>query len=70
MFAFAITLGIFGITQNYWYQTSFATICFDCPEANFHLDEAKKSIDSGEYEGAKDHIDQAKQLIGQPNSTS
>jgi hypothetical protein len=44
---------------------SYATICFDCPDANFHLDEAKKSIDSGDYNSAKNHIDQAKQLIGQ-----
>ena len=46
--------------------------CFDCPDANFHLDEAKKSIDNGYYSSAKNHIDQAKQLIGQhdsPNQT-
>ncbi|HET8792925.1 MAG TPA: hypothetical protein VFM31_03950 [Nitrososphaeraceae archaeon] len=34
-----------------------ATICFDCPaDANKHLDEAKKSLDSGDIEGAKKHI--------------
>jgi len=69
LFAIALTAGIFGSLYNNWYQTSFATFCFDCPEATFHLDEAKKSIDGGDYEGAKDHIDQAKQLIGQSNST-
>ena len=45
-----------------------ATICFDCPEANKHLDEAKKSIDSGDTEGAKKHIDAAKGLL--ENSTN
>lgn len=68
--AIALTVSIFISIQDHWYQASSATICFDCPGANFHLDEAKKSIDSGDYEGAKDHIDQAKQLIGQSNSTS
>jgi hypothetical protein len=51
---------------------SNATICFDCPgkNANFHLDEAKRSIDNGDYVGAKNHIDQAKQIIGQISSSS
>ena len=41
-----------------------ATICFDCPEeANKHLDEAKKSIDSGDTEGAKKHIDIAQGIL-------
>ena len=45
------------------------TICFDCPgEANKHLDEAKKSLDSGDIEGAKKHIDPEKGLL--ENSTS
>jgi hypothetical protein len=45
-----------------------ATICFDCPEeANKHLDEAKKSIDSGDTEGAKKHIDIAQGILN--NST-
>ena len=34
---------------------------------NFHLDEAKKSIDNGDYTGAKNHIDQAKQIIAKPS---
>ena len=33
-----------------------ATICFDCPGAQFHLDEAKKSIDAGE-ENKKNKLD-------------
>jgi hypothetical protein len=38
---------------------------FSCPfPADFHLDEAKKSIDNGDYDGAKNHIDQTKQLVG------
>ena len=45
-----------------------ASICFDCPDANEHLDEAKKSLDSGDTEGAKEHIDAAKGLL--ENSTS
>jgi hypothetical protein len=45
-----------------------ATICFDCPKANEHLDEAKKSLDSDDTEGAKKHIDAAKGLL--ENSTS
>lgn len=45
-----------------------ATICFDCPAANEHLDEAKKSIDSGDTEGAKKHIHAAKGLL--ENSTN
>ena len=41
-----------------------ATICFDCPgEANKHLDEAKKSLDAKDIEGAKTHIDKAKENI-------
>ena len=55
-----ITFGLFSIVEINLYQTSYATICFDCPDANFHLDEAKKSIDNGDYNGAKSHIDQAK----------
>jgi hypothetical protein len=60
---------IIGITS---YQSSYATICFDCPgkNATFHLDEAKKSIDNGDYTGAKTHIDQAKQIIGQMSSSN
>ena len=69
LLSIVIAVGIFGSFQNSLYLTSYATICFDCPGANFHLDQAKKSIDSGDYEGAKNHIDQAKQLIGQSNST-
>lgn len=60
-----IAFGLFSIMGVSFYQVSYATICFDCPDANFHLDEAKKSIDNGDYSGAKNHIDQAKQLIGQ-----
>ena len=60
-----IAFGLFSIMGVSFYQVSYATICFDCPDANFHLDEAKKSIDNGNYIGAKNHIDQAKQLIGQ-----
>ena len=44
-----------------------ATICFDCPGAQFHLDEAKKAIDAGNLEGALEHIDAAKGLL--ENST-
>ncbi len=65
-FAFAlIAFGIFSIIGVNFCQPSYATYCFDCPDANFHLDEAKKAIDNGDYSGAKNHIDQAKQLIGQ-----
>ena len=53
---------IFGF--NIYYQISYATICFDCPDADLILDEAKKAIDNGDYSGAKNHIDHAKQLIG------
>ncbi|HKR73787.1 MAG TPA: hypothetical protein VJR94_06710 [Candidatus Nitrosocosmicus sp.] len=60
-----IAVGLFSIFGFNFYQSSLATICFDCPDADFHLDEAKKSIDNGDYNGAKNHIDQAKQLIGQ-----
>lgn len=52
-----------------FFQMSFGTYCFDCPGAQFHLGEAKKSIDSGNYDGAKNHIDQAKQLIGQSENS-
>ena len=45
-----------------------ATICFDCPGAQFHLDEAKKLIDAGDLDGALKHIDSAKGLL--ENSTS
>lgn len=65
--SFAFTLMAFVLSSLIGinlYQLSYATICFDCPGANFHLDEAKKSIDNGDYAGAKNHIDQAKQLIG------
>ena len=44
-----ITFGFLSIVEINLYQISYATICFDCLCANFHLDEAKKSIDSGEY---------------------
>jgi hypothetical protein len=57
--------GIIGINSH---QMSYATICFDCPQANFHLDEAKKSIDNGDYAGAKNHIDEAKKIVGQMSS--
>lgn len=60
-----IALGLFSIFGFNLYQPSYSTYCFDCPDANFHLDEAKKAIDSGNYSSAKNHIDQAKQLIGQ-----
>jgi hypothetical protein len=41
-----------------------ATICFDCPgEADKHLDEAKKSLDAKDIEGAKMHIDKAKEIL-------
>jgi hypothetical protein len=65
-----IAFGLFSMIEINIYQSSYATICFDCPDANFHLDEAKKSIDKGDYSGAKNHIDQAKQLIGQRDSTN
>jgi hypothetical protein len=45
-----------------------ATICFDCPGAKSHLDEAKKSIDAGDIDGAIKHIDAAKGLS--ENSTT
>ena len=36
-----------------------------CPdEANKHLDQAKKSLDAGDIEGAKTHIDKAKESLG------
>ena len=71
-FTFALmAFGLYSIVEvNFNQQLSYATICFDCPDANFHLDEAKKSIDKGDYSGAKNHIDQAKQLIGQRDSTN
>ena len=65
-----IVFGLFSMIEFNFYQSSYATICFDCPDANSHLDEAKKSIDKGDYSGAKNHIDQAKQLIGQRDSTN
>lgn len=65
-----IAFGFFSIIGINFYQLSFATYCFDCPSANFHLDEAKKAIDNGDYSGAKNHIDQAKQLIGQSTSSN
>ena len=65
-----IAFGPFSMIEINFYQSSYATICFDCPDANFHLDEAKKSIDKGDYSGAKNHIDQAKQLIVQHDSTN
>ncbi|ALI37661.1 hypothetical protein NMY3_03479 [Candidatus Nitrosocosmicus oleophilus] len=65
-----IAFGLFSMIEINIYQSSYATICFDCPDANSHLDEAKKSIDKGDYSGAKNHIDQAKQLIGQRDSTN
>ena len=63
-----LAFGLCGIIGINSYQSLYTTICFDCPDANFHLDEAKKSIDSGDYTGAKNHIDQAKQIIGQMSS--
>ena len=71
-FTFALmAFGLYSIVEvNFNQQLSYATICFDCPDANFHLDEAKKSIDKVDYSGAKNHIDQAKQLIGQRDSTN
>lgn len=58
-----IAFGFFSQVGTNLYQMSYATYCFDCPGANYHLDEAKKSIDNGDYNNAKNHIDQAKQLI-------
>ena len=71
-FTFALmAFGLYSIVEvNFNQQLSFATICFDCPNANFHLDEAKKSIDNGDYSSAKNHIDQAKEIIGQLDSSS
>jgi hypothetical protein len=37
-----------------------ATICFDCPDANEHLDEAKKSLDSVIYKEQKNILMQQK----------
>ncbi|MDR4512516.1 MAG: hypothetical protein MRJ93_12520 [Nitrososphaeraceae archaeon] len=34
-----------------------------CDEAKQHLDEAKKSLDAGDTEGAKTHIDKARESI-------
>jgi len=34
-----------------------------CDEAKQHLDEAKKSLDAGDAEGAKTHIDKARESI-------
>ena len=45
-----------------------ATICFDCLGAKSHIDEAKKSIDAGDIDGAIKHIDAAKGLL--ENSTT
>jgi len=65
-----IAFGLFSMIEINIYQSSYATICFDCPDANFHLDEAKKSIDNGDYSSAKNHIDQPKEIIGQHDSSS
>jgi hypothetical protein len=65
-----LAFGLCGIIGIKSYQLSYATICFDCPDANFHLDEAKKSKDNGNYTGAKNHIDQARQIIGQMSSSN
>jgi hypothetical protein len=68
----SIFVAVFGIATSFGsdiFQMSFGTICFECPGAQFHLDEAKRSIDSGDYDGAKNHIDQAKQLIGHPEAS-
>jgi hypothetical protein len=43
-------------------------ICFDCPGAKSHPDEAKKSIDARDIDGAIKHIDAAKGLL--ENSTT
>ena len=40
-----------------------ATICFDCPRAKSHLDEAKKIYDAGDIDGAIKHIDAAKRFL-------
>lgn len=65
-----LAFGLCSISIVSFYQTSYATICFDCPEADLILDDAKKAIDNGDYEGAKNHIDHAKQLIGNSTSTN
>ncbi len=65
-----ITFGLFSIIGANSYHLSYATYCFDCPDANFHLDEAKKAIDNGDYNSAKNHIGQAKQLIGQSTTSN
>ena len=59
-----IAFSLFSIFGFNIYQISYATICFDCPDADLILDEAKKAIDNGDYSAAKNHIDHAKQLIG------
>ena len=70
-FTFAlIAFGLYSIVEiDFNHQLSYATICFDCPNANFYLDEAKNSVDNGDYNSAKNHIDQAKELIGQHGSS-
>jgi hypothetical protein len=49
-------------------KNAAASICFDCPDPDFLLDEAKRAIDSGDLEGAKRHIDTVKGLLH--NSTT
>jgi len=65
-----IVFGLFSMIEINFYQSSYAPLCFDRPDAIFHLDEAHKSIDKGGYSDAKNHIDQAKQLIGQHDLTN
>ena len=61
-------LSVYLVSLKSTYINIVCNNLFDCPDANYHLDEAKKSIDNGDYNGAKNHIDQAKQLIGQHDS--
>jgi hypothetical protein len=62
MVSYILTISL--VSENY----AEATICFDCPGAKLHLDEAKKSIDAGDLEGAINHIDTARGLL--ENSTT
>ena len=40
-----------------------ATMCFGCPGAKSHLDEAKISIDEGDIDGDIKHIDATKGIL-------